>query len=150
LDYQKLKKILKDEAKTKGAPKDKSKDKKDKKDKKANKHGGSKDHAENDGSNTASGRVATNITTDATPSVNEKSVLLELPRPQSTPPNNTTAAANDNAVDEEGSITKSNSWLNPFSVSGISPEGGKAADVTLDPVVERVNDGCLLLLHSFR
>lgn len=148
LDYQKLKKILKDEAKTKGAPKGKSKDKKDKK---GSKHGGkegSKDDAGNDGRRAISESVATVNTADASPSANEKSVLLGQPsKPQSAPPDNTPTAAS--AVDEEeGSMAKSKSWLNLFSVSSISPEGGKAADVTLDPVVQRVRMACSCFTHS--
>jgi len=150
LDYQKLKKILKDEAKTKSALKGKSKDKKDKKDKKGSKHGGkegSKDDAGNDGRRAISESVATVNTADASPSANEKSVLLGQPsRPQSAPPDSTTTAANTSAVDEEeGSMTKSKSWLNLFSVSSISPEG---ADVTLDPVVQRVRITCSCFTHS--
>lgn len=131
MDYQKLKKVLKDEAKKNGGKKGKSKDKKDKKDSKQN--GGKKGDGK-DGSSSSSSKAA-----EAAPQAGEKSVLLASPPAPSPPPKPPKAADDEEAAAPKG-IPPSKSWLELLSGSGSAPDGAKAADEPVEPAVERVGE----------
>jgi hypothetical protein len=128
LDYQKLKKVLKDEAKKKGGKKGKSKDKKD-----SNQDSGkNSDGKDGISSNSKVAKAAV-----AAPQAGEKSVLLAS-QPPSQPPK-PPAAADVEAAAPKG-MPASKSWLERLSGSGAAPDGAKAAEELVDSAVERVGD----------